>query len=444
MNKRFSNRDSSRMVRFAFMFAGLIGCVFGISSALRIGQARSLVNDSLSTGSVAAASEAVRLSPHDPEAYAARAVSLTKREELGLALEDLRRSIALRPLDYRLWAELGTGLDRMGETKVALAALAEARTLAPFYAEPHWNTAQLLQKLSQRDEAFKEFRSATLTEPRLFTKVIEIAWEAYSGNCEAVQRAVDPRTPQETLAVAHFFVRNGKATEALSLIRLVNRLRYPERRQFVIEFLEAKKFTEAHELWVGMRQGDSGVPIAGSVDDGGFETGRLSDEPGFSWRVNEIRGTKLSMDQGIHREGARSLRIDWHGTPDTSEEVVSQLVLVEPNTRYQLNLVTRAQELVTSGAPVVTVTDASQSDSQRLAQSSTLPLGTSDWQNIRADFTTTNATRAVRIGIQRQRCQEQPCPIFGVLWLDDFALVHISEDQTPHSSVSQEQHVSDN
>jgi len=443
MNKRYGNWDSRRMVGFACTVGCLIGCAFGISSALRIGNARSLVNDSRSTGSVAAASEAVRLSPNDPEAYAARAVSLAKREEWVLAIEDLRRAIALRPRDYRLWAELGANLESMGDTTAALAALAESQTLAPFYAKPHWDTAQLLQKLGQRDKAFKEFRNATLTEPRLFTKVIEIAWAAYSGNCETVQRAVDPRTPQEMLAVAHFFVRNDKATEALSIVRLVNKLPYSERRQFVIEFLEAKQFAEAHELWVGMREGDSAVPV-GSIDDGGFETGRLSDEPGFSWRVNQISGTKPSIDQSIHRDGTRSMRIDWHGNPDTSEEVVSQLVLVEPNTRYELNLVARSQELVTGGAPVVTVTDVSKSNSQRLAQSSTLPLGTSGWQNIRADFTTTNATRAVRVGVHRQRCPEQPCPIFGVLWLDDFALVQNEGVQIPHFSVSQEHHVSDN
>lgn len=419
---RFAEVDWKKTVRLTCVAVGMVVCVLGMHSALRVGQARSLANSSLGNGSLAAASEAVRLSPDDPEVYSARAISLLARKEQALAVEDLRRAITLRPRDYKLWGELGIILDRMGNTDAALAAMTEARALAPFYAGPHWDTAVLLQKLGREDEAFKEFRAATASKPALLTKVIEMAWDVYGEDCEAVERAVDPRTTQEQLAVAHFFIGNGKAPEAMSLVRSVNKLSYFDRRRFVVEFLNAKWFAEAYELWVGMRQKPPITPTAGTIDDGGFESGRLSDEPGFAWIVSEIPATSLSVDSSNHHNGERSLRINWRGSSDASDEIISQLVLVEPNTRYRLSFMARAQDLVTGGAPVITITDVSQKNDQRLAQSSTPPLDTGGWQNIGVDFTTSNPTRAVRIGVQRESCTEHPCPIFGSLWLDDFSL----------------------
>jgi tetratricopeptide (TPR) repeat protein len=407
------------MLRFTLVLAGVIACVMGMLNVLRIGQARSLVKRNRSLATV---TQAVQLSPHDPDVYFARAAVLAKRGEFGLAVDDLRQAIALRPRDYKSWIELARLLAKRGDNNSALVALSEARALAPFYAGPHWDTAVLLQKLGRHDEAFKEFRAATATQPALLTNVIEMAWDVYAGDCEAVERAVDPRTAQEQLAVAHFFIGKGKAVEALSLVRSANHLLYSERRRFVVEFLAAKEFNDAYELWAGGREKNSTGSAVATIDDGGFESGRLSDEPGFAWITNDIPATSLSVDSSNHHNGERSLQINWRGSSDASDEIISQLVLVEPNTRYQLSFMARAQDLVTGGAPVVTVTDVSQKNDQRLAQSPTLPLGTSGWQNIGVDFTTSNPTRAVRIGVQRESCTEHPCPIFGSLWLDDFRL----------------------
>ncbi len=437
---RIVEHDWKRVVRLAFVAAGVIACVIGMFGALRIGHARSAVKKSRMTGSLSHAIEAVRLSPGDPEGYSARAMAFATPAELLLRVEDLRRAISLRPRDYKMWTELAKALDQLGDADAALAALAEARALAPFYAGPHWQTGLLLQKLGQQDKAFSELRKATLTQPSLLRQVIEMAWEAYSGNCEAVQRAIDPRTSQEMIEVAHFFVRNGKASEALGVVRSVNRLPYSERRQFVIEFLEDKRFGEAYELWTGMREKNSSPAMPGTIDDGSFESGRVSDEPGFAWKINNTLGTNLSIDQSNSKSGQRSFRIDWQGSLDPSEELLSQIVLVKPNTQYHLSFFARAQELLTGGAPLIVVTDISQMNNQILARSSRLPVGTSDWTNTSLSFSTTNSTSAVRVGLRRDTCSEHPCPVFGSLWLDDFSLIQQSTDL----KTSQEQHVSSN
>ncbi len=369
-----------------------------------------------------AATDAVQLSPDDPQGYVARAFSLLNAGEIDLALDDLRRAIGLRHEDYKLWIVLGTSLDKKGDSVGALTALREAVSRAPYYALPHWEAALLLQKLGRQDEAFKEFRAATLTQPALLPKVTEMAWMAYARDCKSVQAAVDPRTDQERLALAHFFISNGKPVEALSLVRLVNDLSYDDRQQLLVEFLGHRQYTEAYEVWTRAGKENASRAPVGTIDDGGFESRRLSDEAGFTWKVSQLAGTNLTIDDRIHADGNHSLRIDWKGNSDPGEELISQLILVEPNTRYQLSFAARTQDLVTGGAPALTVTDVSQREEKRIAPSYKMPLGTSGWQNIGFSFTTGSSTLAVRIGVQRESCAQQPCPSFGTLWLDNFSL----------------------
>ncbi len=416
-----------RIVRFAGVALCLIALVLVTSHVLRTGQARELARAGLSSGSLAAADEAVRLSPGDPEAYRARAATLVRRNEFSLAVGDLRRAIALRPRDYRLWIELGTALDKQGDTESALMALSEAQMLAPTYVAPHWEAGLLLNKLGHQSEALKEFRSASLVQPSLLPKVIDFAWETFAGNAELIQQALEPKTNFERLSLSLFFIRNERPAAALSLIRSINNLTSHDRKQLLGEFLRAEQFNEAHEFWADGLGNSRESRTEGVIFDGGFERAKLADEIGFAWRLNRISGIQVTLDRSGKRALNNSLRIDWLGDSNPSDEVVSQLVLVAPNTTYQLSFAARAENLVTGGAPMITVTSAHRANPESVAASAKLPLGTTGWQSDTLEFRTTDSTRAIRLALKRANCAEQLCPIFGSLWLDDFSLMATSE-----------------
>ena len=104
---------------------------------------------------------------------------------------------------------------------------------------------------------------------------------------------------------------------------------------------------------------------------------------------------------------------------------MSQLVLVEPSRRYRINFASRSQDVVTGGLPLLVVSDAA--DSRRLGQSAPLAKGNSDWQPFSFEFTTTAATTAVILGLQRENCTTTPCPIFGAISLDSFSVEQMNE-----------------
>jgi hypothetical protein len=170
-------------------------------------------------------------------------------------------------------------------------------------------------------------------------------------------------------------------------------------------------------LWLFGHPGN----ISGTLVDPGFEQEQALDERGFNWRTDQkAPSLKLSLDLTDPKDGRSALRVDFNGDSDAAAPVISQLVLIEPKTHYQLRFACRTDAIVSGGPPIVSVLDAS--DSRVLGQSGALPSTSSVWQDRTIDFTSDQTATAIQISIQRDRCATAPCPIFGRLWLDNFSL----------------------
>ena len=155
--------------------------------------------------------------------------------------------------------------------------------------------------------------------------------------------------------------------------------------------------------------------------DPGFEQEGDPNEPGFGWRVGQkAEGFHLSLDATDPKEGHSSLRVEFNGNSDTSVPIISQLVLIEPHTRYQIRFAARTERIVSGGLPLVQVLDANGGGI--LTQSDGFPQATSGWRDYLIDFKTGESTTAIQIRLQRKGCSKPPCPIFGRLWLDGFSL----------------------
>jgi hypothetical protein len=156
------------------------------------------------------------------------------------------------------------------------------------------------------------------------------------------------------------------------------------------------------------------------MSDGSFEDGSDLEEPGFGWRSqNKASGFALSLDGVNPKAGKWSLAAAFNGESDPAQPVISQLVMIEPRTHYQLHFVARTEELVSGGLPYVSVTDASTQ--QVLAQTAVFSTS-SGWLDYTVDFTAPDNSNAIQVTLRRESCSKAPCPAFGRLWLDNFYL----------------------
>lgn len=360
-----------------------------------------------------------------PEVHYARASLLFDRGELAEAVGEYERAVALRPHDYALWLELGRARDQASDTEGALKAFSESVRLAPFYAQPRWQLGNALYRAGRPDEAFVELRSAAISNPRLLPQVLDLAWASFGDNAQAIERIIKPQTASMHLALAHLFVKHGKISEAVAQFHLAGGVSDEERRSLLTELLAAKHFTEAYQVWSSSHPTKGDKTSSGStlVINGGFEEPISLNDPGFGWQLPQaMKAAQASQDVAEPREGFQSLRLVWNGNADTASPFLSQLMLVEPRTRYQLRFAARTQEIITAGRPQIMVTDAGSNNESPLGQPVALPQGTNGWQDYTIEFDTNETASAVLISVRRQNCNSYPCPIFGRAWLDDFSI----------------------
>lgn len=404
---------------------GLVACFLGFGICQQAGRVRLLVNHRKDASLLPSTDKAVRLSPSDPETHYARAMVLWRMQRLPEAIKEYEKVVMLRPGDYVPWLDLGSARDKSGDADGALMAFKEAVRLAPYYGEPRWELGRLLLRAGRRDDAFVELRQAAISDPTRLPDVVSLVWETLRGDARAVQLALALETAQARMTLARFFVEHGEFREAMELFRSASGISNRDRRPLLTALLIAKRFAEAYEIWASGREAGSVERHHGTatITDGSFEEDISLDDPGFGWQLaNNLQGLRISLDTTEPHTGAYSVRLDWNGNPDPSTPVISQLVLVEPTTRYRLTFAARTKELLTIGLPFVVVIDASDKKESVLTQSKGLQGGTTGWQDYITEFTTSENTGAVVISIRREACPTPECAILGSLWLDDFLL----------------------
>jgi tetratricopeptide (TPR) repeat protein len=416
--------------RLAVATVGVLICLWLMWGAARGGASRLLSNYGAGAGVMESAHRAVSISPADPESYVGRAVALLDANEAKAAAGDYERAIALRPRDFRLWMALGNARDQAADSAGAITAFKQATELAPFYAQTHWQFGNLLLRAGRYDEALAELRRASVIRPALALQVIDLTWGIYKGDARAVESVIQPQTAAARMALAVYFAQRAKGEDAIRLFRESRPVSDKDRHSLLAALLASKQFLQAYDVWATFhdpgkdRRPQTGVALAQLID-GGFENEIRLDDPGFGWQINpNAQAVEFSLDSGDPAAGARSLLIKWNGESPPAREVISQIVLVEPQKRYQLNFAARTRNLVTAGLPIVTVADptAQGPPGSKLAQSSPLAQNTNGWQKFSLTFETNETTHAVRIAIERQHCSMAICPIFGQAWFDGFTM----------------------
>jgi hypothetical protein len=228
------------------------------------------------------------------------------------------------------------------------------------------------------------------------------------------------------MALALFFARQKQGAAALDQFRAI-RVRSDKATESLLDaLLGSKQFPEAYEVWASLR----GITLpkgaltdAAMIRDGGFEDVLTIGQTGFGWQIiPDVVNVTMSIDEGAHQAGARSLRVDFRGNSNPVAPLFTQLVLVKPRTRYHLGLAALSKDFVSAADPMITLIDASDPNKVVLAQSPPLRSDPNVWREFAIDFTTNVDTQAIVIKFARQACANDPCPAFGTVWLDSVSM----------------------
>jgi tetratricopeptide (TPR) repeat protein len=367
-----------------------------------------------------------QLAPDDPLTHWA----LAEVEQAKLPLEQVNQSVkeydeaaSLSPNDYRFWLSLGRALEQSGDSQKAEKALNRAVELAPTYSAPHWYLGNLLVRTGNDAQAFVHLRRASQADPQLRGQVFNLIWEVCGKNPAELDQAIGA-TPGARAEFASYLINRQLFADGLRLWGVLTAQEKREQRATGVALtktlLDAKRFRQALEMWNEVVPGDRLRGNVGQVFDGSFELTDSTSAGPFAWQVQSGQQAQAGLDPAKMHSGTHSLRLLFK-SPAKATVNVSQIVVVEPNTQYDLGYFLKTSKLESAGTPMVEVLDAA--DGAILSTSGAAPAGDNDWQQNTLAFKTGAKAEAILIRISRSSCGENAiCPIFGTVWYDDFDL----------------------
>jgi hypothetical protein len=255
-----------------------------------------------------------------------------------------------------------------------------------------------------------------------------MAWYVFGQNIQAISRAAG-NSPSARADLVTYLLGRELLDDALGQWDGLSAADKIEQRTVGLSLmgalLNARRFHAAFKVYHDIdASGGAGGTRPEQVSNGGFEGDvGLSDERPFDWYVHSVPQAQIGIDERYRRSGNRSLRIRFQAPAQLDFfKSVGQLVVVEPSTAYRLEFYVRAADLKSASMPFIAILDGADATTV-LASSAPLQPGTTEWQPVTLDFKTGPKTEAISIVSSRSACDsDTPCPIFGIVWYDDFNL----------------------
>jgi len=346
-------------------------------------------------------------------------------DQIPLAVAEYEKAVSLSPNDYRFWMDLGAALEQAGDSDKAERAIREAVKLAPSYSYPSWHLGNLLLREGRYEEAFAELHRASAANDELRPQLFNLAWQVNKDDFEALLASVG-KGPETRAQFSQYLTSRGRFDEGLRLWNTLSdsdkKLHHATAQTMVASLITSKRYLQAVEIWNSVAPGVAARAEPGHIVDGGFEENESSGHGGvFSWQYESAPQSQVGLDSDVARTGAKSFRISFQVRTKLQAINVSQLVPVRPNTEYDFEYYLKTDKLVSAAPPIVVVLDAAEETA--LASSGPAPNGDNDWQRLSLSFKTGVKTEAVRLKISPTSCADSSvCPIFGMVWYDDFDL----------------------
>jgi tetratricopeptide (TPR) repeat protein len=363
------------------------------------------------------------LAPNDPQTHYSAAVLLEKsfeQNDIARSLEEFEIAAGLAPENYLYWLDLGRARERSGDPAGAERALRKSLEMAPNYSRVQWALGNALLRQGRVDEAFAEIKRAVAADPVAFANPAAVtAWQFFGSDVDAIRSAAGGSI-QFDGELASLLLRDKRFDEAAELW---NALPADERRTslaqigatFVEKLLAEKRFRDASNIAAGLSD-DIGMKV-GQVTNGGFETAVKPTGSGpFEWTIAPGLQPQIVLSSAQKRGGNNSLLIIFNSTDGKAFRNVSQLVAVQPNASYELEIFYRA-DLKTTAAFKWEILDAA--DSRRIAVSDAI-ANTSEWVPLHLKFRT-SSTDGMILRLIRENCG-QVCPVTGSVLFDDITL----------------------
>jgi tetratricopeptide (TPR) repeat protein len=346
------------------------------------------------------------------------------------AVESYGAAIALNPHEARYWLALAAANALLGDTNQQRAALEHAIVADPRTPEVAWEAANLYLVQGETDQALKEFRVVLENDASLPSAALRLCWRA-KPDADALLGNVVPPIPDVYASFLNLLMAKKETASAAKVWAQLVRLRLPMERRYVFDYIrylvDQRDADQARLVW--QQAGDLAMlsayqpSLENLVINGDFSLDVLNG--GFDWLYAKTLDVTLALDPTQSHSGHRSLSITFD-TAKIEDAGIRQLILVQPNTRYEFSAYFRAEDMEGAGGLRFVMQDPFKGT---IVFASEELKDASFWKQVSDTFATGPETRLLVLRVQRVPAGS---PIRGRLWIDGVRLVEGSHNDSAH------------
>jgi hypothetical protein len=380
-------------------------------------------------GSPNAVQTAIRWDPANPEYYDALGTLMHLYADRGNSDEIVQlyqNATRLSPRDAQFWADLGAAYDWAGRSNDALDALQRAQRLFPNSPEINWRLANFYVRAGKIPEALRTLRMVLQEDGTAGRRVFTLAKNA-TRDRNALLEMLPPQ-PTIFFDYLNLLIERGEIVSAEEVWARVLQLNLPfdlrEAFPYLDGLIQHAETAQLSKTWSALAQRfpsqvQRPAPNSNLVINGSFESDILNG--GLDWRVLPAKGAAVSLDSVGVFEGVRALRITFDGSRNIDYGHVFQYVPAQAKTRYRFSGHMRMQGITTDSGLRFQVCDAY--NMVKIFVSSENLVGTSDWSEQHAEFTTLADTHLLLVRVVRSVSNKLDNQIAGTVWIDDVHLI---------------------
>lgn len=368
----------------------------------------------------------VDAAPDDPNVRLLAGVYYEKTfdvADLNRSLSEYQRAADLDASNYTNWLAVAQAKDRLGDTDAAEAAFKRSLALAPNYADIQWAYGNFLFRQGRGEEGFSLIARSASGNPELAGSAVAIATQITGGDISQVHELLGSE-PVVNAALAQVFLAQKKYDYAIRAWAMIPAgLREEKYRdtgqQLISSSFDLHCYRAAATIAADLTADDSSRPVVGQVLNGGFENGvKLRNASTFEWQIAESGEPQIGLNEAQKHGGRYSLAVVYNGVRSVGFRDISQLIAVDPGSRYRFELWYRSS-LKTEGKFQWQIVDAATN--KVLAVTSEMTPADS-WTAVSTSFAVPTDIDGIKLMLVRSGCTSSACPATGTVMFDDASL----------------------
>ncbi|MGA2982885.1 MAG: hypothetical protein ABSG32_03670 [Terriglobia bacterium] len=427
--------------RVTFFLIPIIACSVWLAyETIRVAWVTSEL-DSFSIGDI---QKALRQDPDNPDLvhWLGLVYSFNPTEvNLSESVKYLRLAVHLNPRRWDSWSDLATSCDFVGDTACSDEAFERAQALNPMTPALQWAMGNHYLLTNREEKAFPYFRRLLDLDTGYLDATFRLCLRA-TRDPQAIYTEVVPQGKDASARFAFLGFLSSTADYESAMRIWGKMLSGPDRspnlsmvKPFLDSLIGHDQFQDAGTVWDDLQRTGAILPAPNREPRNLLYDGSLAGPPlntGFAWHMNASPDLEYDFSDPSGFQGAKCLRINFAVGRNADYDLLDQVVLIKPKTRYQLTAYVRSDNLSSDSGPRLRMDELGCANCP--TQTSDPTVGTTSWHPIGLEFMTQPQTQAVRVSFWRPQEQRYTGDITGTVWLDDLTLRTV---EAPGPEVSQ-------